>query len=198
MEKKSYLKFRRPNSVPSGGYAYVDPNNKHRIVEGTFQSLVTHVRRYRKANDFKIEDNLAEIIEDWICQRIPVDQTSAYEPNRDPVVTNATSATIVAITSHLLLLFKKNGRIQVSPEIAKERADTCRACPKNVSSIACASCQGITSWVHTRIKGSEENEHRLYICSPSAIMNIAQIYVPLEVIKQTMTTEQINTHDKNC
>jgi len=154
--------------------------------------------RYRKANEFEIEQDLAAIIEDWICQRLPVDQTSAYEKNNSPVVTNATSATILGITSHLLNLFKLNGRIQVSDEVSKERADICRKCPQNRSSIACASCQGILPWIHTRVRSTPANENRLYVCAASAIMNVAQIYITLDVIQKTMTDLQYKTHDENC
>jgi len=156
------------------------------------------VLKYRSGNDFEIEDNLADIIEDWICHQIPESFTSAYDKSTGPVITNSSAATVTGVTRLLLGLFRKNGRVKVSKELAKARADICRVCPQNKKDAACLSCQGLAHWVRGWVKGPAENEEKLFVCRACAIMNIAQIYVPINVIKPLMNEVMMESHDPDC
>ena len=198
MEKTSLLTFRKASTVPPGGYKYLDPNNEFLIVGSTLQDLINRVVVYRKANNFDVEPDLPAIIEDWICQRIPQELTSAYSKNTAPTLTNATSATVSGATQFLLKQFRLNGRKKINLEDAKKRAAICRKCPDNTKTVACASCQGLTPWIRGWIKGPIEVEEGLHICKNCALFNIAQIYVPIEVFARFTSDAMLENHPDRC
>jgi len=198
MTNEKLLKFRRPNVVPPGGYKYLDPNKNHKIIGSTKNDLIEKVVKYRRANEFEIEPNLPDIIEDWICRRIPIELTTAYNKHDAPVVTNATSATITGVTRHMLGIYRKNGRKRVTNKKALSRADICRKCPDNKDSVACASCQGLVSWIHGWISGTDQIEKGLKVCKPCAVMNVAQVYMTTDVLKACNSQERLDNHWKGC
>lgn len=192
------LTFRNRMIVPPGGYRYVDPEDNFEHVASSLDALVEMATRHRRANKIDVPDDFAAIVEDWICQKIPMTMTSAYQKARKVAEFSLTTQTIQGVTGACLRTWRMNGRRCASGRIAQDRADTCEACDHNTRRAACASCQGLTAWVKQWLGRTVINNNMMYVCDITAVMNSAMVHMPNRVVRQ-LTPESLRTrHPATC
>ena len=194
------LKFRKRNVTPPGGYAFQDPDSEHVIVAGTFDQLVQQVKQHRKANDFEVPDNISDIIEDWICQRIPLDMTSAWNSGRDPLAGKRmlSSTVITKATTDYLHYWRRIGRKFVPVSIANNRGLICSECKSNTNHTACMSCQGTIRWAKDWIRRDTVHDKTLYVCNKCAVLNVVQVHMTTDVIKGLTKETQLAKYPDTC
>jgi hypothetical protein len=64
------MHLRKPNEAPPGGYYFLCDDGQ-RIDASSLRKLDIEVRRYLQGNNMQISDDLLQMIEDQICERIP-------------------------------------------------------------------------------------------------------------------------------
>lgn len=190
-------KFRNISVVPPSGYYFDDPHDGYHSIAATFSDLVKEAVRHRKANDTEIPSNFAEIIEDFLCSQNPSDFVDG-KPKRSPDKRVITGYVTRQATSILMNTWVKMGRHVVSQKIADERAEQCSTCVMNLKSTACASCQGLNTWVQSRTGRSTAHDAKLRVCRVSAIMCLAHVHIDKNTLQKVTPEEVINASPADC
>jgi hypothetical protein len=191
-------RFKNKAVVPPGGYAYKDPDDGYVSQAATLDQLCMMVSRHRSANGMEVPVNLPEIVEDWICNQIP----DSLCTGADAVVRTVSGRTITmtaaqASTTQILHQWRKHNRRTVSKDELARRARICSECKNNTSRSACLSCQGLNTWVKQWVGGCPM-EKQLFVCASNAAMNIAQVHVPLDALKEITSDSVLNVSPPNC
>ena len=197
-EAKKYLKLRRRDVVPPGGWHYIVPGTTKAILSGYWHTLIADVAKYMSSNEIDIPIDLAEQIEDWICRHIPAELTSdphqVYAPGKRPL----TSHTIETATAIALRAWKNVGRKVVLISEAEERAKICADCKFNISSVSCFSCKGTRQWILQKVQRTTSMDNNLLVCSISGIMNMTHVHMTEEVIRSFSNGNILDNHPDNC
>jgi len=108
------MRLNHRNESPPGGFFYV--HNGRKITAGTLDRLVVMVGDFMLANDEKVPDDLAWIVEDSICMRIP-DSLCRYSRRLGDRISRVIHAVAGAVD-------------KVAGTNLKSRARKCSACAK--------------------------------------------------------------------
>ena len=196
---RELMKFRRKDVVPPGGYQYQDPDTEHITVAGTFKDLIRIASTHRIANKLEVTLDFPAIVEDWICRRIPLDMTSAWESESTGSVSVLTTRTITAATNLMMREWRnKDNRKVCTPREATRRALICSECPSNQQKTACMSCQGLITWIKGWLPRSTSVDGALYICVKSAIMNVAHVHMTAATLERTIRDDNISKLPEKC
>ena len=130
------LKLRKKHVVPPGGYRYYDPDLKMKVEKNTLQQLIEEITRLRGLNALEIPDNLADIIENWICEQVP-DNFVIGDLTKKPKLGYVPVATVRVATEKFLTKWRATGRKVCSQQEAVRRAAICVQCQENNTNSSC-------------------------------------------------------------
>lgn len=198
MSEKKLLKFKNKKVVPPGGYKYEIPDSDAVIEGATLNDLITRVTKYLAANEQRMPYNLPDIIEDWICQRIPPDMTDTEHLAKRHKDRALSLSAVQEATRLALHEWRAQGRHCVSWVEAVGRAGICKACDFNTSSTACFSCIGLKPWVKQWLGRATPLDGDLHVCRVSAIMNIAQVHLLARVFADISHGNILEKHPLSC
>jgi hypothetical protein len=190
------LKLRKKHVTPPGGYRYHDPDLNMNFSANTLATLVSNVATTRKINSKETIPNLAEIIEDSICQVIP---QSFVLGEKDMKQRQYMPLSVVKIATETFLTdWRISGRQYASREETNNRAEICTKCPENRVNKACLGCRGLTPWVKNWTQRSTGLDDDLLICNCTAVMNVAAIHPDKSYIVSCTTKQQLGNMPDTC
>lgn len=186
--------LKHPSVIPPGGYFFKDPILNITFDEPYLTTLINKVIRIRSAN--KVDTtNLAEIIQDQICSRLPPDLIDG-DPNaiRTPMLSD-----VNAKTAKLKQIAKRHsGELVVMEEEAYRRGEICSKCPFNIW-VCCMSCLGIYAWLRESFHVKELwIDKLLHSCAISSTWNKAQIHLIPAVFLETEGVDKLKTYPDHC
>ncbi len=120
------LRLAKRSTTPPGGFRYIDADTDYRFKAPTMQQLVKKVAAHRHANELDIPSDIYEIIEDWICRRLP--KGLCLSPNGRVThsgVAHRTAEASVRATMLISRINKKLGRGPVDEATSNTRAKFC-------------------------------------------------------------------------
>jgi hypothetical protein len=173
------LHLKRKDKDPPGGWFYIEPTLKVQVVAGHFAGLVQQVQHLLAVNEIVCPENIADIIEDSICQRLPsvflISDTKFRLINTYNMVHDGTLALL-----HLAIR-QKNGLVPLA--VAERRAEDCVVCPFNSLEAGCIGCTGlhwlVQQWFHNRSTSLDSHLHVCHICG---CLNQAQVHVAADIL----------------
>ena len=189
------LRLRYKSSSPPGGlYFYEVPETGAYFERPVFDQLVFLIRDHYTANSIAIPENLAALIENFMCLRMPASVcTGTMEP--DAKVFRA--VTVPQIRDYTRLLFEKAtnpGTFFVSPEEAERRAGICANCPLNAKAI-CTTCNGLKKYAAKFLANRKTSwDTQLGVCALCGCMLQAKVHVSKEALALT----QDHDYPPNC
>ena len=178
--------------TPPGGFRYIDEDTKQEFKAPSKDVLVKRATVHRVSNSLEVPNNFAEIIEDWICQRMPpgVCKNSDGHVSRGGKHGSSTATSAIRGSSAMSRLMRKSKRKPVSQKIADSRALVCSSCSQNVRMSGCMGCRGIKGIIQEmRNNKGTKHDKRLYVCNISGILNHIQIFIDDRTIRETMKTK---------
>lgn len=183
--------------TPPGGFNDRDPDTKMYFKASNLADLVKMEIRHRTANNLPIE-NLADIIEERICSRMPSGICRDTESSR----INVSSVKPIESLINRTLRIDRESRMQalpISKTEASARADICAKCEYNVPySGGCASCRGIGAVVRQAIAGRTVAAHdKVKSCAIAGMLIIPLAYAPNSVFK-TVMKDRPNKYPSHC
>lgn len=184
------LKLIRRNTVPPGGWRYLQPETKIWIHGGHFDNLVANVVAHRNANHLPVGSDVAGEVEHQLCEPLGPEWCNNSRPK--PSLLGVTFAALIQGTK-TLVDWALSGGIQVAPEETERRAVICTSCEYNLGSQGCIGCntQAITDLVASfAIKEPIPHEQSLKYCKICSCKLSLKVRVPLEILHRHTPDEQ--------
>jgi len=142
-----HLKKKRMD--PPGGWYFVTDDNFF-IKAGNFDKLVTQVKRHFDVNSQEIPVDVATLIEDQICRRIPASLVLEDIFNRFP-----TDGEIDKSTRKVVTKLRQEG--MVADDTATSRQESCKNCRYNSWRHGCFSCSVASRLTAFTLRGRPES-----------------------------------------
>jgi len=185
--------------VPRGGvWKYRQPESGFMIEADSWIELVKSVRKHRVANGYPIPITLEADIEEGVCELCP--SICVESTGKDIVPERVTWGQVVSFTSIMIESLAK-GWPKVGQEEADRRASICATCPDNVRAEGCTGCSSkqINSLVGV-VAGSSSTKHdsNLESCRHCGCLNRAQIWFPLDILKNHMDSRVAEKLPSSC
>ena len=166
------LKFRVRNVVPPGGYFYEVPEKFVTLRDSTLSGLVQSLGRYYALNGIPVPENMAELVEDFICRQAP--EGFCYGESLLPRA---------KVMTYFELKFKTGQLVVGLPEpfvgggLANTRAETCLRGPKNNRGL-CPTCSGMRGW-GTQLVGRRVTpvDERLGVCEAATVLTAVLVHI---------------------
>lgn len=162
--------FANKRVVPPGGrYFYEVPETKAYIDSPTRGGLVSVVRRHYEANGIPPPQEIEDLIEDFMCRRLPRGFCRGGEPEVKTV-------TLRAIREATLALFRMAGGTTIPLE-ARRRAAVCGRCDRNDRTL-CPTCIGLVAWGLSVVRQPTSGfEAWLGVCTVDRTALSAKVYM---------------------
>jgi hypothetical protein len=191
------LKLKKAHETPPGGYRFHDDELDMDTQANTKAQLILQCKKLRRLNGVEIPGDFADIIEDWICQRI--DQHFVLGEKPPSAIRAYMPLSVVKTATEIFLTqWRIAGRKYVSTAKADERAVICLSCEQNRVNAACLGCKGLTPWVRGWTQRSTTYDQRLLICNCCAVMNVAHIHADNAYIVKATHAEILNAMPATC
>lgn len=191
------LKLKKKHVVPPGGYRYHDDDLNMDVRANTLDQLTERVASLRRLNGKDPVKDLKDVIEDWICQRIPQSFVLGEKP-KSQIRQYMPLSVVKAATEVFLTKWRVAGRRYCNNDIALNRARICMECPHNRVNKACLGCKGLTPWVRDWTRRTTHLDDDLLICNCCAVMNVAHIHADKAYIREATTSEMLEAMPKTC
>lgn len=200
------LKLQTLNETPPGGWRYKIPGAPPDVAwvgpYHAFTDLLDAVKLRCAANGTKIPANVAEDIQDQLCQVLPPGR--CVDINGMPFhgakgLTNLSIDQIKQATNTLASWFFQ-GRQRVSNDEIHRRTMICAACPHN-QPYHCASCaeKGLRDIVNSVVAGSElPTDSLLRVCTMCGCSLKAKSRLTLDLLHKHMGKEQLSALPDHC
>lgn len=171
--------------VPPDGYRYTFPETGHTIKSWSITAWVDKAREHLEANNLPVPDNLQAIMEDQLCNLLPVTWCEYTDPDRPRIDTRFSWADVEQ-GSKTLFEWVKQGLPLVSQDEAERRAKICANCYANVRADGCGqSCRElIRAIIGIFVSRQTSVDFRLNACGVCKCVLKNKVHVPLEVIEK--------------
>lgn len=165
------LRFRVHRIMPPGGrYFYVVPDTEVELTAASMSQLLNKVRMHLAENGKPLPDNLASVVEDYICRHVPPGFCYGDDEGRP----HARIVTLGGIRENTIRI-ARHSRL-VDPGEAKLRLERCSKCPMNDRRL-CPSCVGLIAWARNLVKRSCPRDEWLGVCAVDITALAAKIHV---------------------
>jgi hypothetical protein len=155
------LKIIRRNITPPGGFRDICPDTNFPFVADNLEQLVEKERLHLIANKKEVPANLADQIENRLCQMMPPGICS--DGTKRTLYTGASRRPAEGLVNATMKL--KNGKNLVSQSEADNRAEICSSCNHNARHHGCGTCRGIHRTINNLLNGrSTPRDHKLQVC----------------------------------
>lgn len=166
------LSKRQQHHTPPFGWEYITQEG-HAIRAQSLSELTRVTARYLQMNHRDVPDNLSELIEDQICNRLP-----KWWCSGKPARVVISKAMIMSGFNLMVNLWKARGRVRVPQAEAERRAEICATCPENRDHAMCIPCHGLYSIVYAFFRNCRTTlDQHLRICGVCGCINAAQVHV---------------------
>jgi len=176
---KPVLRFRKKNTVPPGGmYFFRVPETGFSIEKATMMNLLNGLRAHYVSNNMSIPENLEELVEDQMCQKLP-ESFCRGEAVRSGRAIRRNDITLVS-----RLITEQRGDVFVDGTEMYKRASICIDCPSHVKNF-CTSCNGLGDFRKKALPQiSVPNESNLHLCAGTSALIPVLIPYQVDVIKR--------------
>lgn len=171
-------RLKRLDHEPPIGWCYqpFDDHPNFIVRAGTLNGLKSEVMDVFRANGRTPPENLAILIEEWICRRLPDSFCTHAEYQATRSYPIPTFAQITTRTESALRAYRVD-RLRPGKDEVLQRASICLQCAENTSAGGCSGCNGLREWVAATIPQTVAGQARLYVCRRSGIMLQAMIHI---------------------
>lgn len=186
------LKPRNPQEVPHGSFfRYKDPDSGMELKSPYYTTAKSMAVKHRRANNYPIGINWDNDFDENICRNTPHLPCIDLNPNTINLDQTLTLADIVRGT-YAIARFKLAGSPLVPHKEAEDRAAICSQCPHNIPFVK--PCRGICEELKEIVTGmiggaSTSKDSLLHSCAICKCYNAAQVHVPLEFLRMSVTQE---------
>lgn len=174
------------NTIPHGGWRYIQPETGARFEAGDLRDLVAKVTAHRAYKGLPADDvsrdiqrQLCVMLADGECVAEPGED---YRPVKD-LTASMTTAMAVSFGKFLVSHFANGGTL-VPKEEAERRAAVCRNCPLNKPSKLC-SCHAAYKTIEFFVP-SDRKPAGISVCMACGCSLQAKVNVPIEVIHSAL------------
>lgn len=184
------LKLIRRNTVPPGGWRYLQPETKIWIHGGHFDNLVANVVAHRNANHLPVGADIPGEVEHQLCEPLGPEWCNNGQPK--PSLLGVAFAQIVQATA-TLIDFALHGGVTVDNQEVIRRGTICAPCPMNVDDASCKPCnsEGLKEVVSRIVTNGEvPTDKLLKHCSVCGCTLVAKTRIPIEILHRHMTAQQ--------
>lgn len=185
----------RKNTVPTGGaWFYTIPETGATLEDRmSLDGLVLKAQAHYEHNKLTPPPNLRDLIEDYICDRMPAGVCSG-----DPATVRRLGFFDVLRATELLFHRAVRGEgILVEREESGRRASICASCPLNLQHM-CTTCNGLRETFQKLVaRRSTAFDNRLGVCSACGCGLVAKVHVKKKFLPP-MPADVIGTVPKNC
>lgn len=183
---KVMLKLIKQDSTPPGGYQDIEPETRQPFVADNLSALVEKERSYLLLNKRPIPDNLAEIIEDRICRRMPVGVCAS--PDGERFVGGKSRKSNASVLNATRTAGAMGSRC--SQAEAERRAAICVGCANNIEKGGCKSCRGTTTALREMQNGrTTMQDSRIHVCDALGVYTKVLVHALHPVISNTLKAE---------
>ena len=195
------LKLKNKNIGLAGGFKYTQKESGITFNCSSWDQLIVKLKQHRVANGYDIPLNWEDEVQDHLCRNCPdQDQWCVEDNNPQPTHRNLGLGDVVMFTRVLVDKFVRGGK-NVDAEEANKRASICASCPDNVSVGSCRGCNsGKIEEAVRRVtdSGATKYDEKLETCRWCGCFNKAQIWFPIEVLKNNMSDEIKESLPSHC
>ena len=181
--------------VPTGGYSYTQKETDYTINSNNFAQLVARVIDHRKANNLPVPFNVQDEVEAAVCKERP--ELCKDEKPAPPAGKPLTLDLALRLTRTLVAA----GGKRVGQAEAEQRAAVCLMCEDNVEPQGCSGCsKGVIKKAVDFIVGGKQTPHdsSLKSCKHCGCFNAAQIWIPLDALRKTISDEENAALPAHC
>ena len=172
------LRFRAKNIVPPGGkYFYAIEREGQPTIEFeaySYNTMITTVKNYYRANDMQIPVDLSAQIEDYICRRVP----GSFCLGSDDGKPRAKVVTLQGLRkqAHDTAMPYRGRFVEVG--VAERRALVCASCEFN-DRTACPTCVGLVAWGEKFVGGLKTSYNSyLGVCAKDTLLLPVKVFLP--------------------
>lgn len=177
--------LKRLNTTPPGGWQYIQPETKLKLIGDSFDALERNVKAHREHRGIPIPEGagLSREIQRQICERL-TDHDCFPEGEKDPWVPRPntplfTLRDILAFSKTALDFIQGGGVLEDIQEVNRRR-EVCENCPLNSVATGC-KCSIFYKAVDAVIP-RERRFASLHICGACSCSLVAKVNLPAETI----------------
>jgi len=187
------LKLKNKSNEPRTGFTY-HLDNGFMVRGNTLDELITSVKAHMRANKDEIPEDLAEIIEDDICQRNPASMCTGDGPKRFfPSISQIHSG-----TKAILHAWKIGQKRFVDQKEAERRALICANCRFNIRASGCIGCDALYVLVKKTYNRHTTQDALLRVCGVCECFNDAQVHATKEVLDEALKPGTLENYPDHC
>lgn len=198
----------------STGWLYVVPETGQEFSGSSISELMINLAAHYKAAGYPQPPDLARLVEEQICDRIP--DYCGGEPRASRAEDIAKQGWIAGLKhtftnvvngTRVLAAWIAGGRHYVENDLASQRAATCTSgfngqpCPENVEPLGCSGCNSKTlTEVVRSVVGSRTTPHdaKLRACQVCGCDLKAKVHLPHSILWQHMPAAQKQLLPAHC
>ncbi len=185
---KTYYHLANKNKGVTGGWKFFMPGG-YMINSSGLDKLVAAVRQHIEVNGEEVPLNLAEIVEDQICRRIPANFVKEDIYDTYPFQTK-----IEETTRRVIDMLNQDGVVDVAAVL--DRSDICQPCMLNRSRVGCKSCDDFSE-LAGRLNGSSVDPN-LRICDMTACGANILVRCSQELIRRVFRSVPASDLPEKC
>jgi hypothetical protein len=193
------LRLSNRSHVPTGGFRYTQPESGLQIDANSFDQLMVRIKEHRDANGYPININIEAEVEDQVCRNTTTGQW-CREIDEEPAPRSYRVNEVLRFSRMLANKFIKGGE-RVEQATANARAAICAGCPDNNVVHGCDGCgAGVIQTAIRRVTGAGVTPYdsELKTCRWCGCFNAAQVWFPLEILKDNMSEEIHDSLPEHC
>ena len=196
------LQLKQTHDAPPGNWRYEIPETGDIIQSLSWNGLLTVVKNYYTSRQLPLPADLANKMQDWMCDRQPPGSTACEEINADTKAANMTHN--FTVTDVISFLNSVKHTIQaggvVPQEEANRRANICNTCPYNKTVSGCFGCKNVAKVVFEVIgaKTTPYNQN-LKQCTVCGCYLSAKVWIAREALmKNPQIQANASRYPSNC
>jgi hypothetical protein len=177
------------NLFPKDGYYFIDRDGT-RLNGENWNAVIARVADYRKRNGFP-PGNPDQEVHEQACEHNPAYCSEITEQQREMTRVASLKGRVLGWLSTLLRSKEKDPLKYVDDTTAKNRADVCIGCPKNVGiADGCSSCKAAVAEYRRNLLGHRPVRGRLNGC----VLLGEDLPVSTHLDQQTVDNSELPAH----
>jgi hypothetical protein len=179
-------KLLEPNTVPPGGFRYLQSETRTWITAPDYAELFLRVKQHRKANNIPLDQFWAEKVEDQLCQILPPgsckQEAHSLGEVRNIIGRVTWDQVYNGTTTFVSWALKKFALVDQA--LANERGNVCSRCYYNIGvSGTCGSCGYLQNLASSFTRGRvTANDSFLKACAVCQCSLRVKVWTPIESI----------------
>lgn len=189
-----FLHLKKKTTDPPGGWFYVCEYDAFRLKAGTFDKLLEKVKQHYDINNKEHPEDLAAVVEDQICRRIPASLVKEDIYDRIP-----TERTITTVTKAVADKARRE-REKVDADIFESRMQICKACPSHNWRHGCYECSMAYKYTPFPLGGFADSAKSVRACDITYSLCSVMCMLSKDSLVALFSsrTDAIENLDENC